>query len=46
MLGLPAARSPAIVVVLPVPAGPISTSSLRPDVAIFSTARAWSVEMA
>ena len=35
-----AARSPAMVVDLPVPAGPTSTSTRRPDVAIFSTARA------
>ena len=37
-----AARSPAIVVDLPVPAGPTKTSSPRPEVAICSTATAWS----
>ena len=37
-----AARSPAMVVDLPVPAGPTSTSRTRPEVAIFSTATAWS----
>ena len=36
------ARRPAIVVLLPVPAGPTSTSSARPLHAIFSTANAWS----
>ena len=36
------ARSPAIVVDLPVPAGPTRTSKERPEVAICSTATAWS----
>ena len=36
------ARSPAMAVDLPVPAGPTRTSRTRPEVAIFSTARAWS----
>ena len=36
------ARSPAMAVDFPVPAGPTSTSRTRPEVAIFSTARAWS----
>jgi hypothetical protein len=35
-----AARNPAMAVDLPVPAGPTNTSSLRPEVAICSTARA------
>lgn len=35
----------AMVVDLPVPTGPTSTSRTRPEVAIFSTARAWSVVM-
>ena len=37
-----AARRPAMAVDLPVPAGPTRTSRTRPEVAIFSTARAWS----
>ena len=36
------ARSPAMVVLLPVPAGPTSTSRTRPEVAICSTATACS----
>ena len=38
-----AARRPAMVVDLPVPDGPTRTSRARPEVATFSTARAWSV---
>ena len=37
------ARRPAMVVDLPVPDGPTKTSSALPEVATFSTARAWSV---
>ena len=37
-----AALRPAMVVDFPLPAGPTSTSRTRPEVAIFSTARAWS----
>ncbi len=38
------ARRPPMVVDLPVPAGPTRTSRTRPEVAICSTARAWSTD--